>query len=110
METGLIVEAMADAADLAAADEAGQGHADGTVITQVGEIVRGQCPTPSSRGDAAQDLLRMSGCGDFYVENNARFFQLIKIRFWKSGSKIQGFVRGVGPPRESGGGFVEVLE
>ena len=74
MEVGLIVEAMADAVDLAAADEAGQGHADGTVITQVGEIVRGEFPTPSSRGDAAQDLLRMSGCGDFHVENNARVF------------------------------------
>lgn len=76
-----IVDATGDAADFPVADETSERHPDGTRITQIGEVVWRKRPAASHLRYAPKDDLALGdgGLSRFHVENNARFFQQIKV-------------------------------
>ncbi len=82
MRLGGIVDSAADPANLAVAHEPGEGHSDGSRVAKICKIVWRERPATALFGNAPKNLPRMGnrkpGC--FHVENNALFFQQIKIK------------------------------
>jgi|688.fasta_scaffold552845_2 hypothetical protein len=76
-----IVDAAGDAAYFSVANKAGKRHANGTRITQIGEVVWSESPATTLLRHASENDLALGnrGLSRFHVENNARYFQQIKV-------------------------------
>lgn len=74
-----VVEPASDSANLPGAHQAGEYHANGARIPQVGEIMWGERPPRTLRLDPAEDLLGIiRGNSTIHVEKNVLFFQQSK--------------------------------
>jgi hypothetical protein len=80
MRVRAVVKSSRNPADLAVPDQPGQSHADAPRITEIGEVMRREGPTPPHFPHSGKDLLidRLGWRGAHHVENSALFLQQIK--------------------------------